>query len=164
MLLIQPCEVSDNNCHSLEILFEETSEIPLESLGISTSGFKTNPSPLWSWNLWFSYLNALALSLFPAMWHMAVSDWVAWERENLDVDPWPFVFLQNLELRKSALGNMQHVAPTESALDILLFDTTKSNEISSNVSSKPWTRASRDFNPFRESPKNFGWRSNRLGC
>lgn len=104
MLLIQPCEVSDNSCHSLGILSEETSEILLESLGISTNGFTTNPSPLWSWNLWLSDLNAPALSLFPAMWHMAMSDWVACEGENLDVDPWPVVFLQNMELRKSALG------------------------------------------------------------
>lgn len=85
---------------------------------------------------------------------MAVKDEVPLEVENFDGEYRPSVFLQNLELKKSAPGSMQHVAPWELVLVILPVDTAKSYEISSNASSRPRTRVSKDCIPLSDLPIN----------
>ncbi|KAL2488078.1 Phosphatidylinositol/phosphatidylcholine transfer protein SFH8 [Forsythia ovata] len=59
------------------------------------------------------------------------------ERDNREVEKRPSVFFQNFELKNSAPGILQHMAPATSLCDILQFETAISNEISYKSSSRP---------------------------
>jgi len=57
---------------------------------------------------------------------MVASDGAPPRRENCGDEYWPCVFLQNLELKKSAPGSKQHELRGTLELVILPFDTAKS--------------------------------------
>lgn len=85
---------------------------------------------------------------------MAGTDGVTLEAENLEAEQRPSVFLQNLELKKSAPDNRQHLVLKESVLVILPLDTARSYDISSSANSRPCTRVSKARIPFCELPMN----------
>lgn len=63
-------------------------------------------------------------------------------------------FLQNLGLRNSAPGIIQHAFPPESVLENLLDEIPRSCDITSSTFSKPSTRFSSELIPFCELPIN----------
>jgi hypothetical protein len=75
-------------------------------------------------------------------------------KENLGIVYRLSVFFQNLELKKSVPGSLQHMSSMASLLGILPLDTAKSYDISSKAISRPYTRVSREFIPFWEVPIN----------
>lgn len=110
-------------------------------------GFTTYPSPFRCWNLqlviffwWILYIESV--------------DWMLSDGENLEVEQRPSVRLQNLGLKNSAPGSLQHVYSAESVLKNLPFGTAKSYDISSSAISSPCTRVSSEFIPVWELPMN----------
>lgn len=127
----------------------------LEVLWISTNGFATNPSKFWWWSFWSSTLLGIVFKVVHA--------WMLPVEKNLEV-VWPCVLFQNLELRNSAPGSLQHVFPAKSQFDTLPLDIAKSNDISSSTIPRPFTRVSIEFIPLWELPINLWRRFNILDC
>ena len=113
-----------------------------------------NPPPPCSRILRFSEFTVSAFPFKSALWRMTGTEGVALEVENLEDEYRPSVFLQNLELKKSAPGSRQHFILRESVLVILPVDKARSYEISSSANSRPCTRVSKERIPFCELPMN----------
>jgi hypothetical protein len=85
---------------------------------------------------------------------MELGDGMFPEEGNLEVEYRPSALLQNLELKNSAPGSLQHVFSAESVFGIFPLDIAKSYEISFSAISMPCTRVSREFIPLWELPMN----------
>ena len=88
------------------------------------------------------------------MVRMALGDGMLPEDGNLEEEYRPSALLQNLELKNSAPGSLQHVFSAESLFGILPLESAKSCEISSSAISRPRTRDSRELIPIWELPMN----------
>lgn len=142
--LLQTCTLSPPGSTLFALEFKSSKFLLVCPFG---KGFTTYPSPFGCWNL------RLVIFLWWRLYDESV-DWMLSDGENLEVEQRPSVRLQNLGLKNSAPGSLQHVYSAESVPKNLPFGTAKSYDISSSAISSPCTRVSSEFIPVWELPMN----------